>query len=73
MRDIIVKCGGEDFPRVRIGVGSPPHEDYDMADWVLSKPVGEDAKVIKEAVKTAATAIEKMIIRGVDQTMAEYN
>ncbi|MCL2202309.1 MAG: aminoacyl-tRNA hydrolase, partial [Oscillospiraceae bacterium] len=35
LRDIINKCGGEDFPRIKIGVGSPPHEGYEMADWVL--------------------------------------
>jgi PTH1 family peptidyl-tRNA hydrolase len=36
LADIIQKCGGEEFPRIKIGVGEPPHPDYDMADWVLS-------------------------------------
>ena len=34
LKDIIAKCGGDGFPRVRIGVGEKPHPDYDMADWV---------------------------------------
>ena len=73
LRDIIMKCGGEDFPRVRIGVGSPPHEDYDMADWVLSKPVGEDEKLIAKAAAQAAVALESIIKHGVEHAMAENN
>ena len=36
LKDIIAKCGGDGFPRVKVGVGEKPHPDYDMADWVLS-------------------------------------
>ena len=40
LKDIIAKCGGDGFPRIKIGVGSPPHADYDIVDWVLSKLQG---------------------------------
>ena len=73
LKDIIAKCGGEDFPRIRIGVGAPPHEDFDMADWVLSKLSGEDAKLINEAASSAARALEIIISKGVEHAMAEYN
>ena len=73
LKDIIAKCGGEDFSRIKIGVGAPPHEAYDMADWVLSKPTGEDAKLISEAVTHAAAALETIITSGVEYAMAEYN
>ena len=73
LRDIISKCGGEDFPRVRIGVGSPPHEDYDLAEWVLSKPVGEDALLINEAARKAAAAVELIVLSGVERAMSKYN
>ena len=73
LKDIIAKCGGEDFPRIRIGVGAPPHEDYSMADWVLSKLSNEDKKLISEAAASAAKAIETIIKRGADQAMTEYN
>ena len=73
LKDIISKCGGEDFPRVRIGVGAPANEDYDMAEWVLSRPTGEDKKLIAEAISQAAAALETVIARGVEQAMAEYN
>ena len=72
LRDIISKCG-EDFIRIRIGIGSPAHEDYDMADWVLSKMTDEDAGVLGEAALKAAAAIESIIINGVDTTIQKYN
>jgi PTH1 family peptidyl-tRNA hydrolase len=73
LRDIIAKCGGESFPRIKIGVGGPPHPDYDMADWVLGSFQGKDADLIAEAVKTAAKAIETVILSGVDKAMNMYN
>ena len=73
LKDIIAKCGGEDFPRIRIGVGAPPHEDYEMADWVLSKLSVEDRKLISNTSLKAAAALEMIIMRGVDAAMAEYN
>jgi len=73
LRDIITKCGGEDFPRIRIGVGSPPHEDYVMADWVLSLLKGEDLKLVSEAALRAAAALEMAMLQGLDSAMAKYN
>ena len=72
LRDIISKCG-EEFIRVRIGIGAPPHEGYDMADWVLSKIPDEDKEQINEAAKKAAAAIDLIISNGVDKAIAKYN
>jgi len=73
LKDIIAKCRGENFLRIRIGVGSPPHEDYDMADWVLSKLSAEDRKLISETALKAAAALELIIMRGIEEAMAEFN
>ena len=72
LRDIISKCG-EDFIRVRIGIGIPEQEGYDLADWVLSKMTDEDTTVMKEAAEKAAAAIESIITDGVDKAIAKYN
>ncbi|NLA85990.1 MAG: aminoacyl-tRNA hydrolase, partial [Clostridiales bacterium] len=73
LRDIINKCGGEDFPRIKIGVGAPTHPDYDMADWVLSAFSVKEAAVISEAVKNAAEAVETIICSGIENAMNIYN
>ena len=36
LKNIISVLGTEEFPRIRLGVGAPPHPDYEMMDWVLS-------------------------------------
>ena len=33
----IIAAVGQEFPRVKIGVGERPRPEYDLADWVLSR------------------------------------
>ena len=73
LKDIIAKCGGEEFPRIKIGVGGPPHEDYDLADWVLSTLSPSDEKLLAGAASKAAAAIMEIINEGVDSAMEKYN
>jgi peptidyl-tRNA hydrolase, PTH1 family len=73
LKDIIEKCGGDNFPRIKVGVGSPPHPDYDMADWVLSSFSGKEAEIIMQAAKNAADATEMIISAGIDKAMNVYN
>ena len=73
LKDIIAKCGGEGFPRVKIGVGAPPDPEYDMADWVLSAFKNADAEIMEKAVVSAGDAVEEIIRNGVDSAMGKYN
>ena len=71
LKDIIAKCGGDGFPRIKIGVGTPPHPDYDVADWVLGVFRNQDAVTMAEAAEKAAEAIESVIKDGVDKAMGK--
>ena len=73
LKDIIASCGGEDFPRIKIGVGQPPHEDYDLADWVLSRFSQRESEIIDAAIAQAAIACETIIAKGVNFAMGEFN
>ena len=73
LKDIIAKCGGEGFPRVKIGVGAKPNPEMDMADWVLSAFKNGDAEEIERAVKSAAEAVLSVICEGVDKAMNKFN
>ncbi len=73
LKNIIQHLGTDQFPRLRVGVGEKPHPDYDMADWVLGKFVGEDKKAIDAAVKRAADAIECILAEGIDRGMGKFN
>ena len=73
LKSIIQHLGTDQFPRIRVGVGEKPHPDYDLADWVLGKFVGEDKKAIDAAVKKAADAIECILKGGIDRGMNRFN
>lgn len=72
LRDIIAKCGGEDFPRVRLGVGAVP-PDWDQVDWVLSVFRNEDAEIILTSAEKAAKAVDCLIEKGVQEAMNRFN
>ena len=57
----------------RLGVGGKPHPDYDMADWVLGHPQGDDRKALDDAVKRAVQAVECIIHDGPAAAMNKFN
>ena len=73
LKSIIQYLGTESFPRLRLGVGAPPHPDYDMPDWVLGVIRGADLEAFTQAVKRAADAVECCIRYGVSKAMNDYN
>ena len=73
LKSIIQHLGTDQFPRLKVGVGGKPHPDYDMADWVLGKLQGEDKKVMDEAVKRAADAVECFLRDGPQKAMNTFN
>ena len=73
LKSIIAQLGTEDFPRIRMGVGAPPHPDYDMADWVLSTFKNQDAEDMAELSGRVCDAIHCYITQGPDRAMNVYN
>ena len=73
LKHIIARLGTDKFPRVKIGVGGKPHPDYDMADWVLGKFVGEDKTAMDEATRRAAQAVECYLKDGPQKAMNQFN
>ncbi len=73
LKSIIAALGTDAFPRIRIGVGAPPHPDYDMAEWVLSVFRDQDALEIRDAAARAAEAVECYISDGPERAMNRFN
>ena len=73
LKNIIAHLGTDSFPRIRLGVGAPPHPDYDVADWVLSAFRGKDLEDMNEAAKRAAEAIECYVLHGPERAMNRFN
>ena len=73
IKSIISCIGGQNFPRVKIGVGAKPHPDYDLANWVLSNFTASEEKDLVSALDRAADAALCIIDRGVPESANRYN
>ena len=69
--DIIAKLGSGEFGRCRIGIGSSGEKVG--RDYVLSRPSGEQAKVMAEVTVRAAESILCWLTDGIDAAMSRYN
>ena len=58
--------------RVKVGVVARS-QDWDLADYVLSRFSDADRKVIDEGIEQAADAVEMAVEKGVDIAMNQYN
>ena len=69
----IIAAIGQDFPRVKIGVGEKPHPEYDLADWVLGRPSEADRKAIAARMDDVRGAVEMIVCGRLDAAMSKYN
>lgn len=72
LKSVIGVCGN-DFPRIRIGVGEKPSPEYDLADWVTGKLPDADMKALRGRFDDIYEAL-RLILRGdYDKAMNLYN
>lgn len=73
IKSIISSLGGEDFPRIKIGVGKKPNASWDMADWVLAEFPKADSEKLDTALKNAVDAARLIVNGDIDKAMNLYN
>lgn len=73
LKSIIERLPGDNFPRIKIGIGKKPNPEYDLADWVLGKMPESDLKTLKGRFDDIATATELIIKGDIDGAMARYS
>jgi len=72
LEDVIRHLGTREFSRLRIGIGEPPNQ-WDAADYVLSKFNKEEKLEIDESICEAARATVAWVRNGVEDCMNRYN
>ena len=72
LQSIIDGVGESGFPRLRLGIGSPP-EDQDQIDYVLGTFPKEDEENVDLLVERAADAVLCWANCGTEETMNRYN
>jgi len=68
----IISFIGQDFPRIRVGIGPKP-ENIDAADYVLSNFTKEEFEVLDKIINLCTEAIEYIVENGIDKAMNRYN
>jgi PTH1 family peptidyl-tRNA hydrolase len=70
--DIQRQLGTTTYPRLRIGIGSPP-AGQDAADYVLQKFRQEERPIIQEAIDRATEAVMVWVREGIEAAMNRFN
>ena len=73
VKSIIYQLQSDQFPRVKIGIGSKPHPDYDLADWVLSKFQGDDLQKSTMPPNVPWQAAEEIVRDGAAAAAQKFN
>ena len=73
LKSIIYQLSSDRFYRIKIGVGSPPHPEYDIVDWVLGRLCEEEKKTVGSAVERAAEAVSDIITLGYQKAAGKHN
>ncbi len=69
IKSIIYHLNSDNFPRIKIGVGSKPHPDYDLKDYVLSSFSKQEQETLKKTMEKACDAVELIVGGDVDKAM----
>lgn len=72
MRSVIYQLRSDEFPRIRIGIGKAP-EEWDLADYVLSRFNAEEAVKVAKSIERAAEAAAAIVQSGIETAMNLYN
>ena len=71
VESIIQSLGTNAFPRLRIGIGRPSHND--AVNYVLGRFNEDDAVTFARVLDRAVDAVDVFVERGVDAAMNEFN
>jgi len=71
LRSIVERLGTQAFPRLRIGIGRPVHEE--PVDYVLQRFTAEEWSEVVMALDRAVKGIEHWLTYGIDSAMNVVN
>lgn len=71
MKSVIYQLVSDDFPRIRIGIGSADSRDW--KDFVTGRISSEEENELRKTVDKAADAVISIIEEGIDKAMNKFN
>lgn len=73
LRSIILHLATEEFPRLRVGVGSGEMPEEDLTDFVLDDFSDDEINELPNVVERCCRAVETVVANGISQAMNEFN
>ena len=73
LKSIIERLGGDDFPRIKIGVGKKPNPEYDLVSWVLGKLPKDDTDRMSSRLDDIYNATKLIASSKIDEAMNSYS
>lgn len=74
LKSIERALGSQDYPRIKVGIGHPVHQEQAVISHVLHPFQGEDKEKVQEALDQAADAVEAwMKGAAVGELMQQFN
>ncbi len=73
LKSIIYRLKTENFPRIRIGIGSAANENMDMVDFVIGRFTKDEIPVLEGAIIKTSDAVIDIIENGIDYAMNKHN
>ena len=73
LKDIILKLGSDNFPRIKFGVGAKPNPEYDLADWVLGQFTEAEGKALYPLLQNTAEACILIMQGKPEEAMSRFN
>ncbi len=67
LKDVIAHLG-EEFWRLRIGIGHPGHRD-EVIDYVLERPSAVEERLMREAIELAVAEFPRLLTEGAEKMM----
>lgn len=73
VRNISELLGHNEYTRLKLGVGRPPHPDFAVADYVLGNFPKEEVVLLDQYLEKASDAIESFIFEGINKASTKFN
>lgn len=73
VKSISQLLGGNEYARLKLGVGRPPHPDFAVSDYVLGNFPKEEMAQMDQYLEAASDAIESFIFDGLTKASTKFN
>lgn len=73
VKNIAELFGNNEFTRLKLGIGRPPHPEFAVSDYVLGNFPKDEIVLLDQYLEKACDAIEGFIFEGVNKASTKFN